>query len=166
MQNQSIAVPTLFLSCVVFIIYLLLLVSAPEAMFIDPETYWHIAAGDQIRALGAIPDHDSWSLSAGNERWYNIAWGWDIAVSYIYQHGSWNGLIVANAIVMSLMLAFVFANCLIHTRAGISAFFTTLIFSGILCYCSIRPHQVSCLFIAGLLLLLTQIFYGKLSTWW
>jgi len=166
MQTRNDTIPALFLAGLIFIVYLLLFPSAPESMFKDPDTYWHIATGDLIRSLGALPEHDSWSFTAGNERWYNIAWAWDVAVSYIYQHDGWQGLIAANSILISLMLALVFANCLIHTRDGISAFFATLFFSAVLCNCAVRPHQVSAPCIAGLLLLLTQVHQERISKRW
>ena len=166
MQTHSTTIPTLFFASAIFIFYLLIFPSAPESMFNDPDTYWHLASGDLIRNLGALPEHDTWSFTAGNERWYNIAWAWDVMASTIYKHGGWSGLVMVNSITISLMLALVFANCLIHTRDGISAFFATLIFSAILCSSAIRPYQASALFIAGFLLLLTQVFHERISKCW
>jgi len=158
--------PTLFLSCLVFLLYLLFLPANPLPMFTDPDTYWHIASGDLIRELGALPEHDPWSFTAGNERWYNIAWGWDVIMSAMYQCAGWHGVIALNSIFIAATLAVIFATCLIRANDGISAFLATLLAAATLFNLSVRPHQVSLLLCGIFLLLLSQISRQRLSHRW
>ena len=41
---------------------------------------WHLAAGDLIRHQGH-PRHDPWSFTAGDKRWFNLSWLWDVLAS-------------------------------------------------------------------------------------
>jgi hypothetical protein len=99
------------------------------AMFSDPDTYWHIAAGDLIRNLGALPEFNPWSLLAPSPRWYNIARLWDIGARGLYQQFGWSGIIAANSIIIAAALALIFANALLLSRDGFSAILATLLFS-------------------------------------
>ncbi len=67
----------------VFIIGFIFFYFMAGPIFSDEDTPWHIAAGDFIRDTGSIPETDPWSFTAEGVPWYNISWGWDVAVSWI-----------------------------------------------------------------------------------
>jgi hypothetical protein len=60
-------------------------------VFTNPDTPWHIASGDYILAHG-LPATDPWSYSAGDFRWYNISWLWDVLITLIFHAGGAAGL--------------------------------------------------------------------------
>ncbi|MBY0406972.1 MAG: hypothetical protein K2Q01_04720, partial [Rickettsiales bacterium] len=62
------------LSALLFGLVACMLAGAGAAMFTDTDPLWHVFAGDIIRERGSIPLTDSWSFTAGNYRWLNIAW--------------------------------------------------------------------------------------------
>jgi len=53
---------------------------------------WHLAAGDLIRAQGAIPLQDPWSFTAGSKQWFNLSWLWDVLASVVFQYTGFAGL--------------------------------------------------------------------------
>ncbi len=75
--------------------------------FNDPDVGWHIKSGDLILSLGSIPTYDSWSFLEKTQKWYNISWLWDIALSYINQTFGLSGLrafyIILYALSMGLL---------------------------------------------------------------
>lgn len=66
----------------------------------DPDTLWHIAAGDLIRQTRSIPQFDSWSYTAGQTAWLNIAWLFDVLLSYLHEQ---SGLAAISKFTIMLM---------------------------------------------------------------
>ncbi|MDX1974595.1 MAG: hypothetical protein SFT92_02850 [Rickettsiales bacterium] len=157
---------TIILSCGIFLLFLLLLPTNPDSMFNDPDTWWHVAAGDVIRQSGTIPTYDPWSFSGGSTAWINVAWSWDVAASYFFERASWFGLIAINSVTIALVMALVFALCFIHSRHGIASFITVLFIAAGAFEPHIRPFEISYLLIALCYLLLRQINSGRLSPAW
>ncbi len=158
--------PIFILSAVVYLVYLLLLPTAHSSMFSDPDTLWHLSAGSQIRELGWVPAHDTWSFTAGSHPWYNLSWLWDILASALYDHYHWHGVVMLNAFTIAATLSFMFALCVLATREGLSAFFATVIFSMTVCSMNLRPFQASMLFTAMTLLFLRQLYHGNIRHRW
>lgn len=84
-QTRESAIPAL---CgVVFLLVALAQVALGNALA-DPDTGWHIRAGEWILAHQALPQQDIWSFSAGKATWYNISWLFDVVLAVL--HG-WGG---------------------------------------------------------------------------
>lgn len=158
--------PLLLPSCLIFLFYLAALPAAHVSMFADPDSYWHLATGDLIRVLGALPEYDGWSLSAGQKHWYITSWGWDAAASFVYARLGWHGLVMMNSITIAATLAVLFAGCMQRSREGFSAFFATLLAAACLLDVSLRPHQAGLLCIALLMLLLNAVAERRLAPRW
>ncbi len=73
---------------------------------------WHLAAGDLIRTRGEIPAHDPWSFTAGDTRWYNLSWLWDVVTSLMFQYGHFGALILSTIAVGGLIAGGLAAICL------------------------------------------------------
>ncbi len=86
---------------------------------------WHLAAGDLIRAQGALPAHDVWSFTAGGTKWYDLSWLWDVLASALYQAGGFAPLIGLTVLLGGSMLALLARLCVkagagrITTLAGV-----------------------------------------------
>lgn len=74
-------------------------------IFDNPDTPWHLAAGDYIRLSGAIPVSDPWSFSAAGAPWYNISWAWDVAISWVTAQYGLMGLYLFTAGFAALIVA-------------------------------------------------------------
>jgi hypothetical protein len=70
--------------------------------FNDPDVGWHIKSGDLIRSLGSIPVYDSWSFIENPQKWYNISWLWDIAISFVNQAVGLDGLRIFYVVLYAL----------------------------------------------------------------
>jgi hypothetical protein len=157
--------PVIFLSFLVFLFFLLLLPTNAGSMLFDPDTGWHLAAGDLIRKSG-LPIHDPWAFTTGDWPWYNISWAWDIALSYVYQHWGWSGVVAMNSVTIATTLALVFAASLVRSEHGIAAFLVTMMATFALISTNARSYQVSFAFVAMLSLMLSQISRGKAPLCW
>lgn len=124
-------------------------------VFGDPDTAWHLAAGDAIRALHSIPVYDTWSFTATEERWYNISWLFDVVFSALFSWGGFPSLYALTLLVFALSLTFMAHQC---ARNGanllilipISLLALLVFYIGVLA----RPNIISLLF--------TVAFYSRL----
>lgn len=55
--------------------------------FSDPDTGWHIKAGQWILQNGRLPTVDIWSYTAGDTQWFNLSWLFDIALAGLHALG-------------------------------------------------------------------------------
>lgn len=74
-------------------------------VFADPDTAWHIKAGEIIWSLKHIPTHDSLTFSS-DQQWYNLSWLWDIAVYLIYHSFGVAGLAYFKAFLYAGLLSY------------------------------------------------------------
>ncbi len=91
---------------IVFIAFFCLGIGLRQGALMDPDTGWHIAAGDYIRAHG-LPARDPWSYTAGDAPWYNISWAFDVLLSLLHDIGGLGAVVVASALIYALAMGLV-----------------------------------------------------------
>lgn len=77
----------------------------------DGDTAWHLATGDLIRSLHAVPKADSWSYTAAGETWYNLSWLFDLQLSFLFSLGGFSALYTLTVIVFSVSLTLMAWHC-------------------------------------------------------
>ena len=70
---------------------MLLLCANNGMLFLDPDTAWHLAAGNAIHAAGHIPMTDPFAFTSAGVPWINLAWFWDMIISALYTGYAWQG---------------------------------------------------------------------------
>ncbi len=63
----------------------------------DPDTWWHLAAGQWIVAHRAIPATDVLSHTVPTHPWINVQWAYDVLLYLLFRAGGPTSLIVAAA---------------------------------------------------------------------
>ena len=101
-----------------FVIIILGLVEAP--VFYDPDSAWHLATGDLIRAKGMIPAQDDWSFTTAHEVWYNLSWGFDVLVSWLFSIGGFSAVYTLTVVVFALSIALMMDNAVKRGASVIS----------------------------------------------
>jgi hypothetical protein len=81
---------------------------------------WHLAAGDLIRSQGSVPAHDIWSFTAGDKRWYNLSWLWDVLASLLFREGGFTALMLATISLGGLIAGCLTAICLASKATPLS----------------------------------------------
>lgn len=64
------------------------------AVLNDPDTYWHLAAGEWMVAHGEILRHDVFSHTWAGRPWVSHEWLSEVAMALAYRAGGWGGLLV------------------------------------------------------------------------
>jgi tetratricopeptide (TPR) repeat protein len=65
----------------------------------DADIYWHLRTGDLIRQSGQIPRTDIFTFTREGVPWIDLHWLFQIAISWVHQHGGVVGLNVAKCLV-------------------------------------------------------------------
>jgi hypothetical protein len=151
------------IGCLFFIGYAILFSALTPQAFADNDPLWHVAAGDWIRRHNALPLKDPWSFTAGDYRWLNISWLWDITFSKIVEESGWYGAVVINNMLIATTYALIAALCLKH---GASVFATLVTTYAIFTLQSVgmRPLHTSNLMLAIDLWLLMGCYRGWIKT--
>lgn len=149
----------------VFCLLLLVFLSLGPGMVSDPDLFWHMAAGDWIRAHHQLPASDPWSYTAGAYPWMNICWAWDALLSYIHEIHGWQGAIALNATTLALAFSISFRTAQARAQDGFSALLSVMIALPMLII-SIRPMQFSYLMIALWMWLLGAILRKQAPMAW
>jgi len=140
-----------FIFCVVVVAFCL----ANAPVFVDPDTAWHLAAGDLILAHRHVPLHDSWSFTAGNEDWYNLSWLFDVGASAFFSAGGFSALYAVTLLAFAGAVTFMAQLCqargagMIATLLAVSVA-AYVVFPGVLA----RPSLCS--------FVITAVFYRQL----
>jgi len=77
---------------VVTVIYLVFLFGAGEKLFRDSDAGWHIRAGEQMLATGALPRSDPYSFTKAGAPWYTWEWLADGAMGVAHQAAGLRGV--------------------------------------------------------------------------
>ncbi len=134
-------------------------------MIIDSDPLWHVAAGDLIRAQGTIPASDPWSFTAGDYRWLNVSWLWDMLFSIIVQHLGWEGAAAINGIIIAALLAITYVHCVLRSGNGMASFFSVVLIF-IMFHLHLRPVHVTHFMIALWMLMLGLIIRSECKAYW
>lgn len=122
----------------------------------DPDVYWHLAAGDLIRA-GGLPASDPWSHTAGDQPWFNLSWGFDAGLSALFGAGGFAAVAVAAALVYGGVAAATGAAALRASQSLLAAFAAAALAGLVMAPAlSARPHLVTWLFVIAFYMLLRR----------
>jgi hypothetical protein len=96
----------------------------------DPDTAWHLAAGDLIRAQGSIPTYDPWSFTTQGQRWYNLSWLFDASASALVNKGGLSTLYAVTLLVFAGTITCMASQCL---RRGASVTAVGMVLLPVVC---------------------------------
>ncbi len=68
--------------------------AAPGKLLGDPDTYWHIAAGQWMLAHGAVPRADPFSFSVPGAPWVAHEWLSELGFALAWRIGGWSGVVL------------------------------------------------------------------------
>ena len=130
----------------------------------DSDMWWHLAAGDWMRAQGRVPLADPFSHTLAGQRWIEQGWLPDVLTSLVFERLGYAGLglLMALIVMTTLLLSFV------QSRAGlfVKTFATLLAAIASAVYWSMRPQIFSFLFFAVTLYVLYRHKHGSRRIVW
>jgi len=72
----------------------------------DTDIYWHLRTGDLIRQTGQVPHTDIFTFTSDGRPWIDLHWLFQIAVSWVYEHGGVVALNLGKCVVTCVAMLF------------------------------------------------------------
>ncbi len=72
---------------------------------------YHLRAGEQLLATGAIPTTDSFTFTAAGAPWLNQQWAAQAVLAVTFRIAGWTGLAVLRAALVGVVFGCLFATC-------------------------------------------------------
>jgi len=133
----------------------------------DPDTYWHIAAGDWILRHGRIPHVDPFSYTFAGQPWTAHEWLSEVFMALAYRAGGWGGVMALAAAAFGATLAI--AGHALRKWLAAPALMGVLVFTALGAAPSLlaRPHLLAApVFVAWLVGLLAAREANKSPSLW
>ncbi len=133
-----------------FVIGLLaLLVLGRSRLLQDPDTFWHIAVGQQILGTQQLVYTDSYTFTFDGQPWIANQWLSECLMALCYALGGWDGLVAATAILLAGLYAWFgyrFVKQGLHPL--VTAFLLTLVLAASAYNLHVRPHLTTMILFA------------------
>lgn len=128
---------------------LLLPIAFNPAIFNDGDTSWHLAAGQLILELGAVPHADPFSFTLAGADWVAHEWLAEVVMAFLFHLAGWGGLAVMTALSVGATLFIVGASAMrrfapLPVVASVIAVFLVL-----MPFIVARPHVLAWPLLAG-----------------
>jgi hypothetical protein len=127
---------------------------------------YQLRAGSEILETRAIPTVDTWTVTVQGQPWFDQQWGAQVALTAVFDLGSWTGLVLLRAVLVGLTFGCIFA---VGRRAGLSprnaSLLTLLSFAVAAPALALRP-QLFGLALFGLLLLVLAVRSSRPRVVW
>ncbi|MBV8818521.1 MAG: hypothetical protein JO022_09210, partial [Acidobacteriaceae bacterium] len=135
------------------LIYCLLVFHAPQMLFRDSGTGWHLRTGERILTTGTLPQTDPYSFSKAGAPWLAGDWASDVAMASVWKIAGLSG--VAWLFLIALA-ACTFLWVRLNWAAGGNLFITCLLAAPMLSTVSLRflalPHVFGWILLIGFVL--------------
>lgn len=146
-------VPDLALCLSLFtLFYCLIAFNAPQQLFRDSDTGWHIRTGEKILNTAQLPRTDPYSFSRAGEPWFAWEWGSDAIIGAAYKIAGLSGVVWIFVLAIAAVTWFWFR---LHWALGGNFLLACLLTSPMLSTTNLhwlaRPHVFSWIFILVLL---------------
>ncbi len=131
-------------------------------IFLDDDTFWHLATGRFIVQNGYVPSVDVFGFVTSGSIWIPFEWGWDVITYFIYNLGGFYTLSIFRTLaVVALFSIILFTLWKNNISLTTSILFSVLLVFGLLGRFSIRPQIISYLFFIILIFFLYRFKYNN-----
>jgi len=130
----------------------------------DPDVWWHLRTGQLICETHSIPRTDPYSFTRFGQPWIDHEWLSQIVIYALYQIGSWTGLIIGFALVITAACVVLFLRCEGQPYvAGVMTAWGAI--ASVPCW-GVRPQVFTILLTAVFLFLLERSDSRPNLLWW
>ncbi len=100
------------LNVIFFAVWLFILFASRGAMFRDPGTFWHVAAGEKMLAAGEVVRQDPFSFTRAAQPWVADQWLAECGMAAVHRLAGWDGLLLLTAALLAGFYAWIAARLL------------------------------------------------------
>jgi len=133
----------------------------------DPDTWWHLAVGEQILASKAWPVEDTYSFTAGGTPWLAHEWLGEVVMAAFYRAAGLPGLAVLVILLAGILFALLYRLCTLRSGNCKAAFLACLLlFPLAVVFFTLRPQLMGFAFLAGTLVCLERFRQARQARLW
>ncbi len=126
----------------------------------DDDVFWHLATGRYILQTGHVPSTDIFGYMTQGQQWMPFEWGWDVLTYSIYSFSGYTGISVLRTLLLiGVFLIYYLLLTKFKVSNTFSVFALLVLAFGIIDRVTPRPHLMSYLFFAFLILIICQYRY-------
>ena len=131
----------------VTLFYCLILFNAPQKLFRDSDTGWHIVTGEKIVSAMQLPRTDPYSFTRAGQPWVAWEWGADCVMGGVFRVGGLSGLVWIFAIAIGFVTwLWVRLNWAVGGNFFLTCLFASPMLSTANLHWLARPHVFSWIF--------------------
>lgn len=131
---------------------------------VDPDFWWHLAAGRYIVETRSIPRHDVFSYTATDHKWITHEWLTQVLMWGFYQLGGLTALVLATSAVVTITYALVYVQCDARPHLAVFAVLWGALASAVTW--GARPQLLNALLAAWFMFLLYRYRRGARWSLW
>jgi len=126
----------------------------------DDDVFWHLATGRYIIQTGHVPSTDIFGFMTLGQVWMPFEWGWDVLTYSVYSFSGYEGISILRTILLAATF-YIFYYLLTKFKVSntFSVFALLVLAFGVIDRITPRPHLMSYLFFALLLLIICKYRY-------
>ena len=133
----------------------------------ESDSLWHLKTGEWIVLHGKIPRADVFSSTVAGKPWLDWEWLFQVAIYAVYAVGSFNGLVLAKAVLVALTAVLLLDTCRRNgVGVGLAALIVMLAFVAAQERLEVRPDVVMLFFAAATIAILEAARRGKPKWLW
>ena len=126
----------------------------------DDDVFWHLATGRYILQTGHVPSVDIFGFMTQGQVWMPFEWGWDVLTYSVYSFSGYIGISILRTILL-IIVFYTFYHILSKFKVSntFSVFSLLVLLFGIIDRLTPRPHLMSYVFFAFLILVICEYRY-------
>ncbi|MDE2293107.1 MAG: hypothetical protein KGL53_13585, partial [Elusimicrobia bacterium] len=133
---------------------------------LDPDTWWHLAAGRQILSLHAVPRAEAWSHTLRGAPWVDFEWLAQALLELVRRAGGFGALVWTKAAVCAAAVLAVYAAARREgTHPPGAALAALLALSAMRIRAQVRPELATLLFLPVFLLVIRERTRRPVPLW-
>lgn len=141
--------------------------SASRVNLHDPDTWWHLAVGEQILASQSWPLEDTYSFTAGGTPWMAHEWLGEVLIAGFYRLGGLQGLALLVILLAGTVFALLYILCTLRSGNSKAAFFSCFLLLPLgLVFFTLRPQLMGYALLLLTLICLECFRQGRRRSIW
>ncbi|MCL5005417.1 MAG: hypothetical protein M1404_02690 [Acidobacteria bacterium] len=140
---------------------------AGSISWLEGDTWWHLAVGNQILKTHIWPTHDPYSFTAPASPWIAYEWLGEVLIAFAWRLGSLRGLMILLGALAGAILLLLYYQAYLRCKNSKAAFVAcTLLLPLVSLTITMRPQLLGYIFLIATLIVLEKFRQGHQRALW
>jgi len=135
--------------------------------FFDPDTWWHLKAGEQILKTASLPHHDAYSFTVAGNPWMAYEWFGEVVIALFARWLGLTGLAILLLVLSGTIMVLLYTYAVLRTGNCKAAFAACALFLPVIVvFFTLRPQLLGYIFLLFTLIALELFRQGRRRALW